>query len=194
MHVYMYVYRQSQARKSTDSGVKCAECSLSIGTGCRVQVFAWSSIAQSVCPRAESYKVAEYIDHFLQEISQKHPSYIKDTHDFLSKLRTAKVQPHTIVITLDVESMYTNIGNEQGLEAVRNIFQASPSLRRSNKHILELLELSLRYHDFELNNETFLRISGTAVGKKSHPVMQICSGHNRKIQPWKMLSKTNKVL
>ena len=49
-----YVYRQSQVRKSTDSGVKWAECSLIIGTGCRVQVFAWSSIAQSVCQRAFS--------------------------------------------------------------------------------------------------------------------------------------------
>ena len=35
-----YVYRQSQVRKSTDSGVKWAECSLIIGTGCRVQVLA----------------------------------------------------------------------------------------------------------------------------------------------------------
>ena len=34
-----YVYRQSQFRKSADSGVKWAECSLIIGTGCRVQVF-----------------------------------------------------------------------------------------------------------------------------------------------------------
>ena len=34
-----YVYRQSQVGKSTDSGVKWAECSLIIGTGCRVQVF-----------------------------------------------------------------------------------------------------------------------------------------------------------
>ena len=34
-----YVYRQSQVRKSTDSGVKWAEWSLIIGTGCRVQVF-----------------------------------------------------------------------------------------------------------------------------------------------------------
>ena len=50
-----YVYRQSQVRKSTDSGVKWAECSLIMGTGCRVQVFlAWSSIAQSVYQRAFS--------------------------------------------------------------------------------------------------------------------------------------------
>ena len=34
-----YVYRQRQVRKSTGSGVKWAECSLIIGTGCRVQVF-----------------------------------------------------------------------------------------------------------------------------------------------------------
>ena len=34
-----YIYRQSQVRKSTDSGVKWAECSLIIGTGCGVQVF-----------------------------------------------------------------------------------------------------------------------------------------------------------
>ena len=34
-----YVYRQSQVRKSTDSGVKWAECSLITGTSCRVQVF-----------------------------------------------------------------------------------------------------------------------------------------------------------
>ena len=96
-------------------------------------------------------------------------TYIKDTYDFLSKLRTAKVQPHTLLITLDVESMYTNIDNEQGLEAVRNIFQANPSPRRSDKHIFELLELSLKNNDFEFNNETFLQISGTAMGKKFAP-------------------------
>ena len=108
---------------------------------------------------SESYKVAEYIDHFLQEMSQKHPSYFKDTYDFLSKLRTAKVQPHTLLITADVESMYTNIDNEQGLEAVRNIFQANPWPRRSDKHIVELLELSLKNNDFEFNNERNLSIN-----------------------------------
>ena len=34
-----YVYRQSQVRKSTDSGVKWAECSLIIGTDCPDPVF-----------------------------------------------------------------------------------------------------------------------------------------------------------
>ena len=44
-----HVYRQSHARKPISSAVKRAECSLIIGTGCWVQVFTWSSIAQSIC-------------------------------------------------------------------------------------------------------------------------------------------------
>ena len=55
IYIYIYIYIhiyifytctyvcvhvcQSQVRKSTDNGVKWAECSLIIGTGCRVQVF-----------------------------------------------------------------------------------------------------------------------------------------------------------
>ena len=50
-----HVYRQSQVRMPNGCGVEWAECSLIIGTGCRVKVFlAWSSIAQSVCQRAFS--------------------------------------------------------------------------------------------------------------------------------------------
>ena len=47
-----YVYRLSHVRKSTDSRVKWAECSLIIGTGCRVQVFSLildSSVGLSAC-------------------------------------------------------------------------------------------------------------------------------------------------
>ena len=49
-----HVYRQSQVRMPNGCGVKWAECLLTIGTGCRVQVLAWSSMAQSVCQWAFS--------------------------------------------------------------------------------------------------------------------------------------------
>ena len=49
-----YVYRQSQVPMPNGSGVRWAECLLIIGTGCWVQVFAWSSITQSVCQQAFS--------------------------------------------------------------------------------------------------------------------------------------------
>ena len=59
MHVCMY--RQSQVRKPIGSKVEWAECLLIIGTGCRVQVLASSSIAQSVCQQAFSLLVNRYL-------------------------------------------------------------------------------------------------------------------------------------
>ena len=41
---------------------------------------------------SESYTIAEYIDHFLQDISRKHSSYVKDTGDFISKLRQVEIK------------------------------------------------------------------------------------------------------
>ena len=61
IHNNKYVYRQSQVRKPIGNKVEWAECLLIIGTGCRVQVFAWSSIAQSVCQQAFSLLVNRYL-------------------------------------------------------------------------------------------------------------------------------------
>ena len=41
---------------------------------------------------SETYAISEYIDHFLQPLSNKHPSYIKDTYDFINKLKQTKVK------------------------------------------------------------------------------------------------------
>ena len=80
--------------------------------------------------------------------------------------------------------MYTNIDNERGLAAVKNAFLANPDPRRSDPHVLELLELSLKYNDFEFNGDTFLQISGTAMGKSSHLHMPTFLWQNGKPLPW----------
>ena len=118
---------------------------------------------------SESYAVSEYIDHFLQTLARKHDSYVKDTPDFLTKLKQVKIKPDTLLVTLDVESMYTNIDNEGGLDAVKKAFIKNPDPLRSDEHILELLEISLKNNDFIFNDEIYLQISGTAMGKKFAP-------------------------
>ena len=118
---------------------------------------------------SESYHVSEYIDHFLQPLASKHASYIKDTSDFLNKLKQARVNAESLLVTIDVESMYTNIDHESGLAAVKKAFEDNPDPSRPDDEILKLLELSLKNNDFEFNGETFLQTSGTAMGKKFAP-------------------------
>ena len=118
---------------------------------------------------SDTYRLSEYIDDFLKPLAVTHPSYIKDTYHFLERLKEIQVPQNALLVTIDVESLYTNINNTEGLIAVEEAFRNNPNSNRSDEHILELLRLCLENNDFEFNEQWFLQISGTAMGKKFAP-------------------------
>lgn len=118
---------------------------------------------------SETYATAEYIEHFLNPISTRHPSYLKDTYDFIQKIKEIKIPAQTMLFTIDVESLYTNIETEAGLQAVKDWFQRYPDKRRPDKQILELLEINLTRNDFIFNSQCYLQVKGTAMGKRFAP-------------------------
>ena len=118
---------------------------------------------------SESYRVAEYLDFVLNPLSTKHESYIKDTYDFLDKIKNITIEEPCFIFTMDVDSLYTNIDTERGLQAVVRILGKFPDPRRPDKEILELLQISLDRNDFEFDGEYYLQIKGTAMGKKFAP-------------------------
>jgi len=119
--------------------------------------------------QSESYRVAQYIDSFLTPLSITHASYVKNTTDFLDKITSINSPVNCILFTLDVESLYTNIDNIAGLASVKRAFDRTPDIKRPDKEILELLEISLNYNDFKFNSEFYLQIHGTAMGKVFAP-------------------------
>jgi hypothetical protein len=118
---------------------------------------------------SESYRIAEYLDKILQPLSNKHASYVKDTYDFLEKVKNLEVPDNAYLITLDIESLYTNIQTKDGIEAVEKMFRRHPQGLRSDQEVIKLLKLSLECNDFEFNEQWYLQISGTAMGKKFAP-------------------------
>ena len=118
---------------------------------------------------SESYKVSEFIDYHLQPLASSHPSYVKDTYDFLDKINKITVPPNALLITIDVDAMYTNIDNQAGINAIKQAFHESPDPFRPSKHLIDLLQISLESNDFQFNGDYFLQIHGTAMGKKFAP-------------------------
>ena len=118
---------------------------------------------------SDTYKLSEYIDHFLAPLAKKHSSYIKDTSHFLDRLTKIRVPADSHLITLDVDSLYTNIDNTEGLKAVREAFKNNPDAERPDKAILSLLNICLKNNDFMFSDEWYLQIGGTAMGKKFAP-------------------------
>ena len=71
-------------------------------------------ISGNGCP---TERISQFVDFFMKELSPKGPSFLKDTTDFLQTLHAVgKTPPGTLLVTLDVTSLYTNIPKMRALE------------------------------------------------------------------------------
>ena len=63
-------------------------------------------------------------DHFhLQLIAKNIPSYVRDPNRFPSKIRSGQnILDNSLLVTLDVKSLYTNIPNNEDAKAVRKAY------------------------------------------------------------------------
>lgn len=118
---------------------------------------------------SETYYTAEFLDYYLNPLSMGHPSYIKDTYDFVHKVKGLKIPPKAILFTMDIDSLYTNIDIREGIQAIKNILKKHPDASRPDEELIRLLDINLNRNDFEFNGEFFLQIKGTAMGKKFAP-------------------------
>ena len=82
---------------------------------------------------SETYRTAEFIDFYLNPLSITHASYIKDTYDFLRRIRQLNIPQDAMLFTMDVDSLYTNIDIQEGMQAIKNIFWKNPDKKRPDK-------------------------------------------------------------
>ena len=61
-------------------------------------------------------RISSFVDTLLQPIAQKQQSFIKDTSDFIRFIEKTKIGKDTILVSMDVSSLYTNIRQEEGTE------------------------------------------------------------------------------
>ena len=64
---------------------------------------------------------SEFLDRILQPHMRKVKSYPGNSMDLVRILRTLKVRPNAYLITLGIESLYTNISHEKAITSVLRI-------------------------------------------------------------------------
>ena len=118
-------------------------------------------------------KISQFVDHFLNPSTTKLRSYVKDTTHFLQILKDIGPLPcNTILASLDVSSLYTNIKNKEGMEAAKEALATHrPGSRNkpSNHSLLKLLELVLTRTNFQFNGQNYKQTSGIFMGTKTAP-------------------------
>lgn len=112
-------------------------------------------------------KISHFVDYHLKPLAQKLPSYIQDTTDFLRKLDQLpkKLPKDCFLVTMDVKSLYTNIPNQEGIEACKSYLYNSNN-RNLIPVISTFLTLILTLNNFQFNDQNILQVNGASMGSK----------------------------
>ena len=111
-----------------------------------------------------------FLDHHLQSIARQVKSFVKDTNDFLKKLRDfPPLSYDSILCTIDVVGLYPNIRHEEGLAALRKALETREDKNISTDRLVDLAECVLKNNIFQHNERQFRQKQGTAIGTKMAP-------------------------
>ena len=109
-------------------------------------------------------KISKFADHYLQPHAKLLPSYIKDTSGFNSRINETKdINEDTILVTLDVKSIYTKIPNHEGTEARKSTLNSVSQKSIATKVTIKFLFLILTLNNFEFNGIHHLQKIGCAM-------------------------------
>ena len=116
-------------------------------------------------------KISQFVDDQIRKYAMANPSYIKDTTDFIKKLKeVGPLAPGTLLCTMDVTSLYTNIPHYDGLYALaRKLVKDKPNLKVPALVTLKLARLVLSNNVMTFNNQLYLQLVGTAMGTRMAP-------------------------
>ena len=84
-----------------------------------------------------------FVEYFLKELANKHPTYLQDTPDFLREIASFNekftLPDDAVLVTIDVSALYTNIPQEEGLDAAREALAERNDTKGPTDFIIRLL-------------------------------------------------------
>ena len=90
-------------------------------------------------------KASEFLDNQLKEVMQNGWSYIKDSNDFIKKIKHLKNIPdNALLVTSDVVGLYPSIHHEAGLRVLKEVLDRRQRKRSLLKILSKWLSLCLR--------------------------------------------------
>ncbi|KAJ1115184.1 hypothetical protein NDU88_003410 [Pleurodeles waltl] len=110
--------------------------------------------------------LSKFVDFFRQPLVKRIPTYLKDTTHVLLLLESITFdKSKELLITLDVESLYTNIPQEATLEVISNLLDIHMGESQTPPgFILDLAHLALTRNYFKFEDSFFLQTQGTSMG------------------------------
>ena len=106
-------------------------------------------------------RISEFLDSFLKYQARRCASYIRDTKHFLQKLEElnkSDIPDGSILVTMDVASLYTNIDHEEGADACYDKLETRKNKTITSKMLKSLILLVLKCNAFTFGNSIYKQV------------------------------------
>ncbi|CAJ0921398.1 unnamed protein product [Ranitomeya imitator] len=113
--------------------------------------------------------ICNIVEYYLKPLVIQLPSYIRDTTAALGHLEGIQLNEDMILVTADVEALYSSIRHIDGLQAVGKYLSQSNIDNETSEFILELLRFILTHNAFMFAGKVYLQLQGTAMGASCAP-------------------------
>lgn len=117
-------------------------------------------------------RISEYLDSFLKFQARGCGSFIRDTKHFLQKLKElnkSDIPAGSILVTMDVAALYTNIDHDEGADACYEKLENRKNKTISSKMLRSLMMLVLKSNAFRFGNSIYKQVKGTCMGTPMAP-------------------------
>ena len=117
--------------------------------------------------------LAELAEKELNAHVETQPSFVKDTTDFINKIKEMKLPSPTssetqpLLFCMDVSKLYPSVPRDEGIAACEVALNSRTDPKIPTREIIEIIELVLDNNNFSLGNSAhFTQTNGTAIGSK----------------------------
>lgn len=132
-------------------------------------------------------RLGEYLDIYLQPLAAKGRSYLKGSRELINRLQNIELSADTLLVTVDIESLYTNIKKQDAIVAVKLALTEESKLKKPQINFL-----------VEGQNQFYNQIKGVAMGARYTPSGTLMTsffcgrGHRRNWRPFYYVLNNNK--
>uniref|UniRef100_A0A7I4Z6L7 Reverse transcriptase domain-containing protein n=1 Tax=Haemonchus contortus TaxID=6289 RepID=A0A7I4Z6L7_HAECO len=130
------------------------------------------------CVGGPTDRISWFLNRIVGQLLRYVPSHLPNTNEFLDRLRSCRLQENCVVESFDVTALYTNVNNNEALQAVSEMLDEHETeivtFGLSKVHIMALIKECLNCNIFKWSGQYFSQKRGLTMGQRLAPVLAIC--------------------
>jgi hypothetical protein len=121
-----------------------------------------------------NHHLSQHLTRILSKQREKPPSFVKDSFELMKKITNLKTNNNEILVSFDIESLYTNIPVSEAIETALDLLYkegTKPDCPYDRTQFKKLLELSSLNVPFRFLEENYVQQDGVAMGSPIAPIL-----------------------